>query len=126
MVFSHFSAVVRCEISSDAAVVTYSGPITNASYSALLPLATRATQGAAALMIRLDGCLTTLSDAMPDSVVTPEGCLVVRPDQFDFWSDYAKKSARSGVMRVVFLDSQLSLAHCWLARRALPRALPAL
>lgn len=82
-----------------------------------MPLAMQWMAGVKALAIRLDGCVM----AAPVGAVAggeTDACLLVRPDQYDFYFDYALRMADRGVKRVVFLDSQLHLAQQWIDRRS--------
>ena len=87
------------------------------------------TCGAPVVVIRLDGS-AHIMDKVPEAgyqgKFSPEGCFIVRRDQFALWSGYAEKLAQQGIKRVVFLDSQLNQALRWVQRRSLLRALPAL
>ena len=104
----------------------YTGPVCAGAFGVLEPQVMAATGGAKALLIRMDGCLTLMTrplqvpeDAYKKS--SPDGCMVVRADQLDFWADYAADMALRGVRRVVFLDSQIPLVLMWLERRSSSR-----
>lgn len=126
--FTYHATQARCYRANTKGLVTvvYSGPLCIKALLSIAPQVLRATCGAQALMVRLDGCLMAMGGGVPvlgDAQSAP-GCLIVRADQFDAWSDYGVRSARLGVRRIVFLDSQIVLAQQWLARRSLPQALP--
>lgn len=131
--FAHHAARARCQsIAQDGlASVDFFGPWNEGAFQMLVPQVLEATQHARVLLINTQQCLM-LTDSRKDAQVsgysgkTPPGCLIVRADQFDYWSRLAVRLAREGIRRVVFLDSQLPLAHQWLQRRSLPDALPAL
>lgn len=131
--FAHHAARARCQpIASDGlASVDLFGPWNEGAFQTLVPQVLDATQHARVLVINTQQCLM-LTDSRQEAQVssysgkTPPGCLIVRADQFDYWSRLAVRLAREGVRRVVFLDSQMPLAYQWLQRRLLPDALPAL
>ena len=108
----------------------YHGHLGLATFKALVPQVLGATRNATVVVIRMDGSVTTMA-RMPEvpedyKGCAPEGCVIVRRDQFALWSGYAEKLSQQGVRRVVFLDSQLGAALRWVQRRSLLRALPAL
>ena len=109
----------------------YRGPLCVAAFGSLEPQVMSVTCDAPVVVIRLDGSVHVM-EQMPEAEkghqghYAPEGCIIVRRDQFALWSGYAEKLAQQGIRRVVFLDSQLNQALRWLQRRSLLRALPAL
>lgn len=110
--------------------VEFSGPVCEAAFGSLAPRVLEETRGARTLAIRMDSCLmlTDRPPAVADGYQgnTAPGCVIVRADQFDIWSDYAAMLAQVGIRRIVFLDSQLHLARLWVERRSLLHVLPAL
>ena len=78
-----------------------------------------------ALVIRTDTALMTM-DSVPlieaPKVVVPPAAIVVCPEQRDLWVEYSRQLADVGIMRTVFLTSQLDLAYRWAERMALQGA----
>lgn len=73
-----------------------------------------------ALVIRLDAAVLAMaslevSDPAVYAMNPTPGAFVVLPEQFELVAGYARKLAALGVIRVVFLASQLALAHRWAA-----------
>lgn len=129
--FRHHSAQARCsKINASGLVrVDYFGSVTAGAYDALVAQVLRASAGASAIMARMDGSLTLMGDPLDVqsgvySSGVPPACIVVRPDQLDFWQDYATALACIDVRCIIFLDSQLDLARHWLLRQS-RRAQPA-
>lgn len=125
-VFRYNAAKVGCGALGDGGLMQaiYSGPVCAGAFGVLSPQVLRATGCAKALLIRMDGCLTLMArplQVQDDQERAPEGCVVVRADQLDFWVNYAADMALRGVRRVVFLDSQIQLALMWLDRRSSSR-----
>jgi hypothetical protein len=102
---------------------TYSGPITMDAFSILRRSVLEDTDGSPCTVIRMDKCVMP-AEAMPrapagtyTSMAAP-GAVIVRPDQYRVWSEYARNLAVIGVMRAVFLDSNASVAYEWAQRQA--------
>ena len=128
-VFRYHAAKAGCRKIGNSGLMeaAYSGPMCAGAFGVLAPQVLAATGGAEALLIRIDGCLTLMSKPLqvPEGTYktsVPDGCVVVRADQLDFWVDYAADMALRGVRRVVFLDSQLPLVLMWLERRSSSRS----
>lgn len=100
--------------------VIYSGPMTYAVSKALRALVIEATPNAPCLVLRLDRALTLYEVIPPDAtdvyrLSRAPAAMVVRQNQYDVWSDYARAIERLGVMRAVFLDSEVEQAYQWAA-----------
>lgn len=124
--FSYHAARAQCRhaVDSRTSYVGYFGPMCARAFSELAPQVLLETSRSDAALIRMDRCLW-LSGATPVVQMRaghmPPACVVVRPDQYDFWVRYAAIAADAGFRRVVFLDSQLALAQEWLLRQATRR-----
>lgn len=124
--FKHHSARATCEHirgNIKQMLVTYSGPISLFAFEELAGRVLWATNGADALMVRVDGCVLLMDQPAADSGAAhaphaPPACIIVRPEQAAYWTAYAALLAASGIRRVVFLDSQLELAAEWLQRQS--------
>ena len=94
----------------------YTGPMCHECFDELRAKVLQATQEARVLLIRMDRALS-VSALVPDVPPTTyrinraPAAVIVRPDQFDVWQDYAKRLADIGIMRAVFFDSQLVQAR---------------
>lgn len=83
-----------------------------------------AAEDAPALVIRMDKALVIASDISPppewdSQKKIPIAALVVPPAHFEMWTEYGHRVALIGVMRAVFLVSQLDLAYRWAGAHAL-------
>jgi len=115
--FTQHSASARVSWPTrNTAEISYKGALSRSAFYALRAQALQATQGADSLVIRVDTALVISID-MPDNPHvmyagnTAPGCLVVSLDQRDAWERHAREMAEIGVMRIVFLSSQLPLAY---------------
>ena len=125
--YRHNTSRVTSELVSRSGLVeaNYSGPITLAAFDVLRREVLRDTGPAPAVVLRLDKSLSLMSTPplIPDGTYapnSPSGAVVVRRDQYDFWLAYNRELViRTGVKRVVFLDSQLTLAYQWAERQVL-------
>ena len=114
--FTHHSARVVCRRKGRLALACYSGPMCHQAFEALRLRVVQASSGAACLVLRVDRSLC-LMGANPFvngySPVAVPGAVIVRPDQYSLWSDYAQVMAQAGIRRAVFLDSELELCRQW-------------
>ena len=115
---------------TDVWSVRYSGVISPLSFNDLRRDVLHVTQGAQSMILRMDSALTLLTPRIPEGTYaanTAPGVVVVRPDQYPMWAEYARRMARLGVIRAVVLQTDLALARrlmdCF-AGRVLPE-LPA-
>lgn len=104
----------------------YSGPMTRQAFDALRTEALQASAKCAAYVVRLDRALLAMSDEPPVddvsyAVDTPAGALIVRPDQYRFWQDYALKASKYGIVRTVWTEANARLAYEWALRRSYSR-----
>ena len=94
----------------------YTGPMCRECFDDLRAKVVQATQEARVLLIRMDRALS-VSALVPEVPPTTyrinraPAAVIVRPDQFDVWQAYADRMADIGIMRAVFLESQLAQAH---------------
>lgn len=120
-VFGHHSARARCRHFQPQGVgcITYSGLVGQAALETLEPLAMGELGRAQALIIRLDGCVLIAPNGalMTGLESGRDACVLVRPEQYDVYAEYALHMADQGVKRVVFLNSQAHLAQEWIDRR---------
>jgi hypothetical protein len=123
--FEHQSARATLRpIEGGVIEVNYYGVLSHESLRHLKREILPSVAEAPALVIRMDKALIVAS-----SVETPAGwsvnkniplaALIVRPEHFEMWVDYSHRVALVGVMRAVFLISQLDLAYRWARGHAL-------
>lgn len=106
-------ATVR-EIAADVWSVRYSGLISVASFADLRRDVLHSTRGAQSMILRMDTALTTSVPPIPAGTYqlnAAPAVVVVRPDQYPVWAEYARMMARLGVTRAVVLESDLALAY---------------
>ena len=100
----------------------YSGALTRAAFDALRREVLLDTGPAPCVVLRMDKSLTVMSE-LPDippgtyKPTAPSGAVIVRRDQFEMWSAYNRKLGQIGIMRAVFLDSNVALAYEWAQRQ---------
>jgi hypothetical protein len=98
----------------------YSGVLTRDCFADLRSAVVNATRDARVMTMDMSRALMTCYEApsIPRNTylanVAP-AAVVVRPDQYDVWRDYAGQAANQGIIRVVFLVSQLPQAQRWVA-----------
>lgn len=98
----------------------YSGVLTADCFANLRALVIAETQDASVMTLNMSRALMAIPEApqIPADTYginhTP-GAVVVRQDQFDAWRNYAGQMADLGIIRVVFLVSQLPQARRWAA-----------
>jgi hypothetical protein len=98
----------------------YSGVLTRDCFVDLRSAVVLETREARVMLADMSRVLMTSIEAppIPDNTylanVAPAAVLV-RPDQYDVWRDYAGQAANQGIIRVVFLVSQLPQAQRWVA-----------
>lgn len=113
----------------------YSGPMTAKAFSALRFEALQASLKTAVYVVRMDRALIAMSDGPPVddgsyAEDTAPGALIVRPDQYQAFQEYALKASAFGIVRTVWTEANSRLAYEWALRRAclrtaeLPHSLP--
>lgn len=103
--------------------IRYRGVLTRPTFERMRADVLQAVSDAGALVLRMDRALMAIGQlevGAPDEYGhnPAPGAVVVNRDQVEFWADYSSQIARKGVMRAVFLDSQLELARHWAVRHA--------
>lgn len=116
--FSHHSARVKCWRKGRIGLASYSGPLCANGMDELRARVVRSTKGAQCLVLRMDSALMMMAAApTPATAVysfnAAPGAVIVRPDQYDLWTDYARAMALIGVRRCVFLTSERDLCRQW-------------
>ena len=101
----------------------YSGPMTERAFDALRSEALEASAQCSAYVVRLDRALIVMGDEPPveeESYApdTPAGAMIVRPDQYDFWQDYALRASKFGIVRTVWVEANARLAYQWALDRS--------
>ena len=105
----------------------YTGPMTATAFDALREDALHLLPDASAFVIRLDRALILMAEEEDPvkqgsfSGNNAAGALIVRPDEYDRWTAYARKAAATGVMRSVWLESHALQAYEWADRLARER-----
>jgi hypothetical protein len=121
---------MQCSRSSARVASAWVAPgVIEASYYGLitpqlLPVAYRqvvlAVNDERAAVVRIDTALMTLAGWPEVAPLSAPVALVVCPDQFEFWMEWAAMVARKfGQVRTVFLPHHLDLARRWAEDRAL-------
>lgn len=116
--------VVLRPLDSGVVEVTYYGVLSREAFRTLKNQVHQAAEGVPALVVRLDKALIIASDIAPppewdSQKKIPIAALVVRPEHLGIWIDYSHRVALIGVMRAVFLVSQIELAYRWAEAHAL-------
>ncbi len=123
--FRYNGGRVACENFRGLVEAAYTGPMTAQAFDALRTEALHECSAAQAFVVRLDKSLIAMQAAPVEagsySANDAPGAMIVRPDQFAFWSAYARRVAQFGVMRSVWLESHARLAYEW-ANRQISRA----
>lgn len=120
LTFSHHSALVRCRRinSGRVFVASWSGPLYFSAMESLRDQVADAALGAQCLILRIDRALDLMGDSPSTRIqsyrpgVAP-GAIIVRADQYQPWADYADNMATKGIIRMVFLNSQLVQCQGW-------------
>lgn len=104
--------------------VAYEGAFCPKANEALRHECLIAGAGANAFVVRFDSGQFPAADGLVvgrDSykASAAPGALIVRPDQFNDFSVYARRAADMGVMRSVWLSSHAAMAYEWAIRQAL-------
>jgi len=102
----------------------YSGVLSQDCFADLRASVVYETRGAKVTTMHMGRALMAFNVAPPiydDTYAGSRapGAMVVRPDQYDVWRDYAGQMANRGIIRVVFLTSQLPQARRWTDRFAI-------
>lgn len=90
---------------------SYSGVLSRSCFAGLRADVIKATRAARVLEFHMQKALMA-DNAAPDiprgtyTINTTPAAIIVRPDQYQMWSDYADAMQDIGIMRVVFLYSQ--------------------
>ena len=98
----------------DILEVAYSGPLCLHAFQDLGSSVVEKLGPAKSAIIRMDRSLFLLPEVpkpLNYSKCAIPAAVVVRPDQFEIWTRYARSVAPLGVFRMVFLDSQLAQAQ---------------
>lgn len=114
--FKYHAAQAKLTIKDRIAEVDYSGPISSNAFKVLRDLVTEAAPLASCFVIRMDKSLTMMGT--PPAALTgvkgaAPGAVIVREDQYELWRAYAAAMSHVGVIRIVFLESQLALCREW-------------
>lgn len=120
MTFRHHSSRVKVShVGRQLWRLDYTGVMGDAAFAALRANALSATRGAELFFIHMERSLVATSQMPPPcrkiyaGSVAP-AAIVVRPDQWRLWKDYADAMARIGIMRLIFLESDQAQAQRWL------------
>ena len=110
--------------------VSYRGVICNKAFSSLVPKVLAHTADSDGLIFRMDHALVVCND-FPDppagySLDTPIGAVICREFQYLAMCEYTAKLSRAGVIRAVFLETQLECAMRWLDVHLLAKSRSAL
>lgn len=109
---------------SGVTLAVYSGPLDGESLAGLRHAVNRQAIGTAAYVVRVDqSCLLMgvnpwIPDAGMELSSIAGGCVVCRPDQLEVMRQYSQYMAERGVVRTVFLDSEIQEALHFAARHA--------
>jgi hypothetical protein len=101
----------------------YTGPMTTKALEVLCAGVIGATLAASAYVVRLDKALVLANDPLPFwkelyQADAPAGAMIVRPEQYDYWTDFALRASRFGVVRTVWTPVNAQLAYEWALRRS--------
>lgn len=105
--------------SGSVADLEFLGLVSNSSFDILVPKLVEATHTAQALFVRMDRATTLMcfDKKLPSPAfseyTSPPGCIIVRRDQWQACSEYARMLARHNIKRVVFLQEQVDIAMDW-------------
>ena len=94
----------------------YSGPLCARVFDALRTEMMVTTDKARASVVRLDRSLilaSALPKLPPGKIDTAPAALIVRPEQYDIFFEYAKQLATQGALRLVFRDCHAHYAYEW-------------
>lgn len=96
--------------------VIASGLICRNTYEQFRSAVTEPLSAVSAYVLRLDGAAVAMSqypdyESMTASRNTPSSAIVVQPEIFDFWVDYARILTGKGFVRSVFLVSNVERAY---------------
>ena len=123
--YKYKSASVSCGPLNRHGVMTisYSGPMNEEVFCTLRKQVLAVSHEAKALVIHMQGALLLMADAPEIKAGVylgkcPDAAIIVSPVQVELLAKYGNVLAAQGVMRVVFLHSQLDLAQRWANRRA--------
>ena len=99
------------------------GLVSSGTFDVLVPKLVEATHTAKALFVRMDRATTLMcfdkkqpSPAFSE-YTSPPGCIIVRRDQWQACSEYARMLAQHNVRRLVFLREQIEIARNWVERQ---------
>ena len=109
--------------SSGLCEAIYTGPMTANAFDVLRTEALEATAHCSAYVVRLDRALIVMGDDAPVeehsyAPDTPPGAMIVRPDQYLLWQDYALQASKFGIVRTVWVEANARLAYEWALRRS--------
>lgn len=96
------------------------GLVSSGTFDVLVPKLVEATHTAKAIFVRMDRATTLMcfDKKQPDPAfseyTSPPGCIIVRRDQWNACSEYARMLASHNIRRVVFLQEQIDIAMDWI------------
>lgn len=103
------------------------GIVTPATIGRLRRRSLEAARHAPAIVFRFERSVFAM-DRIPEipidlyAVAQAPAAVVVRPDQYEFWQEFADRlMQQAGVLRAVFLESNLDLARRWAEVEALAK-----
>lgn len=103
------------EVAPQVYRLSYAGPVSGECFDNLRTYAVGATRGARALIIDVSAVLSTSSPVpIPPAqclMTLVGGVIICRPDQKSRYDAYAVTLLASGVIRLVFLDSEREVAR---------------
>ena len=111
-VFSHHSAMATVtELRHQVWQASYTGVMSPITFDVLRAKVVKATAQAKVLVLRMERALIAIAAPPPIPLNTyctncAPAAVVVRPDQFELWSDYARQMDAIGIMRAIFLEHQ--------------------
>lgn len=114
-VFSCNSGCVQVrQVGADVWCARYSGLLCKETFSSLRRDVLQATHGAKAMLLRMNRSMTLVAPPVPKDdykLNKAPGVIVVRPDQYAMWMEYAQLMAKIGVVRAIVLQTEQALAH---------------
>lgn len=112
----HHSTRALCSRRGDVFLADYRGPLNASAFEELRPRVVRSSGGAQCLVLRMDKALSLMASAPAVggyAIGSLPGAVIVRPDQYAIWIDYAVAMSAVGITRVVFPTSELLLCREW-------------
>jgi hypothetical protein len=121
--FRHHSARAVCAISAGGvSTVSFYGLVDRKGMSFLRIQVHKFILPTLAAVVRLDGALLTLGHGVLEDTDAsirggPDAAVIVRDEDYEMGMAYARHMAGLGVKRLIFLPSQIALAHRWAEAR---------